>query len=103
MRVDYATIPEITMHSLEAYIQYGQPAGGFLEAVLSNDLKNAVGNGDDENKEALVTLVYYLYNKVRSDCWGSKEKYENWLRVRGAEGLQQAAKLPQGHKEPVDG
>jgi hypothetical protein len=95
-------IPPITMYSLKAYIQYGQPTGSFLEAVLSNDLKKAVDNADEENQEALVSLVKHL-NNVRSDCWGSKEKYENWLKARGVEGLQKAAKLPAGHKEPVDG
>lgn len=103
MRCDYTKIPPITMYSLKAYIQYGQPTGSFLEAVLSNDLKNAVGNADDENQDTLVELVKYLYNEVRSDCWGSKEKYENWLKARGVEGLQKAASLPAGHKEPVDG
>ena len=77
---DYALIPEYTMESLRAYIDAGRPTGGFLEAMLSNDLSRAVGNADSNNLNAIAAIVCWLYNEAPSDCWGSPERVGQWLK-----------------------
>lgn len=75
-------IPGTIKQSLDRYIQYHIPTGGFLEAVLSNDLKEAFGRADKENRIALFEIVKYCYNELPSDCWGSPEKVDAWLAER---------------------
>ena len=65
--------------SITRYVQARIPTGGFLKAVLSNDLKEAVFQADDENIDLLPQIVKYLYNEVPSGCWGSPEKVRTWL------------------------
>lgn len=72
-------IPERMMDHIEAYIMEGTPVGGFLSAVICNDLSNAVGRADDENLRNLPAFVGYFYNKAPSECWGSKEKMQAWI------------------------
>lgn len=77
---DYARIPDYTMESLLAYVDQGRPTGGFLEAVLSNDLSRAFGNADDNNAKAIGDIVAWLYNEAPAMCWGSPQKVGAWLR-----------------------
>jgi len=56
--------------------------GDFLTAVISNDLREASGRADVRNRRRLFEYVDYLYNFVPSICWGSKEKFENWIKQR---------------------
>lgn len=81
-------IPAATMEALDAYIRYGQHPGGFLEAVLTNDLYRAVERADDRNKPAIVSLVLYLYNKVPSGAHGSYERFASWRNDGGLTGRE---------------
>lgn len=72
-------IPAHMMETLQAYIEYGRPTGDFLQAVISNDLREACGRADDTNFRILPAYVIYLYNNAPAACWGSRAKYEAWL------------------------
>lgn len=61
------------------YVEFGIPPGNFLQAVVCNDLKEAVGRADDRNLAHLVDWVKWFYNLAPAVCWGSVEKYEAWL------------------------
>ena len=78
------TIPEHTKHSLDAYGKKGVPVGGFLFAVLSNDIFAAVGRADDANYRALGDIVKYVYNNLPMGCHGSEEAVERWLAQHSA-------------------
>lgn len=65
--------------SLKRYVENKTPTGGFLEAVLSNDLVGAIGRADSENINRLPEIVRYIYNTLPSNCWGSREKVVQWL------------------------
>lgn len=65
--------------SLERYVEHKIPTGGFLEAVLSNNLADAVGKADNENIQRLPEIVRFVYTKLPSSCWGSPEKVKEWL------------------------
>ncbi len=54
--------------------------GSFLRALLTNDLKGAILNGDEQNVAALQRWVEYLYNYAPSPCWGSDEKVSAWYK-----------------------
>ena len=43
------TIPEHTKGALDRYVDHGLEPGGFLTAVLTNDLFGAVARADSEN------------------------------------------------------
>lgn len=91
---NFDRLPQHMHGALERYIDKGIPPGGFLTAVLSNDLRNAVGRADAENRERIGDYVIYLYNDAPSVCWGSPEKVEAWIAAGGLHGLapaQQAA------------
>ena len=65
---------------MEAYITRRLIPGGFLQAVICNDLKEAFGRADEDNTRAMKEIVSWFYNEAPSDCWGSREKMEAWIR-----------------------
>ena len=73
------TVPQDMMDALRRYIDHGIPPGDFLQAVLRNDLADAVGRADDDNMEILPAYVAYLWNECPSDCWGSLDKVKAWI------------------------
>lgn len=86
--MDYQRIPATTIESLHNYVTKGWEPGGFVTAVLCNDLSGAVGQADHLNLPALPAIVGYVYNELPSPCWGSREKFEAWMkaaRVREAD------------------
>jgi hypothetical protein len=70
------------LDSLQAYIETGRPLGGFLEAVVSNDLKEACARADDINQRQIFDYVKWLYNNAPIGCWGSPENYEFWMEKK---------------------
>src|SRR6266702_2435822 len=76
--MNYSSIAHI-VPSIDRYVNNRIPAGGFLQAVLSNDLKEACARADNQNRYLLFEIVGYLYNEIPASCWGSPERVENWL------------------------
>lgn len=76
------TIPIYMLEAIKRYIEYGKKPGDFLTALISNDLKEAVGRADDHNVLNLKAFVAYFYNHAPSECWGSKEKMINWINKK---------------------
>lgn len=76
---EYGKIPKLTLETIQRYVENRIPAGGFVTAVLMNDLKEAVANGDKNNLDALVQIVKFIYNEAPMKCWGSKEAVNEWL------------------------
>jgi len=76
-------IPEHLQHSLEMYTRHGQPTGGFLRAVLCNDLRDAVRRGDTVSRQALADLVLYVTANVPANATGSDDNVDAWIKQRG--------------------
>lgn len=72
-------IPERIKESLDAYVKERRPTGGFLRAVLENNLSESFATADIDNRECMFDIVGYVYNKFPVDCWGSPEKVRDWL------------------------
>jgi hypothetical protein len=66
-------IPAHTLGSLQRYVEHKLFPGGFLAAVLCNDLFGAVEHADSENQAALADIVKFVYNRMPNNSWGSKE------------------------------
>jgi hypothetical protein len=89
--LNYTRIRPDVIESLQRYAETGCPTGGFLQAVLENDLKEACGRADEDNQRALFDIVGYIYNELPSTCWGSPQKVEDWLEEHRAERRRQEA------------
>ena len=72
-------IPEYTKVSIDAYVKDKIPTGGFLYAVLTNNLFEAMSRADSNNLLAMHDICSYIYNNTPSSCWGSPEKVKEWL------------------------
>lgn len=79
MTADFPRIPKTTMDAINEYVYHRTPPGGFLESVLSNDLKAAFGWADIENRRAMFDIVSFLWNYAPAYCWGSPERVKAWL------------------------
>ena len=72
--------------TLERYIEHGIPTGGFVEAVLSNDLFDAMARADDINQHLIHEIVSWIYNYAPSSCHGSRERCFQWIKAGGEKG-----------------
>jgi hypothetical protein len=71
-------ISPLTMAGLNGWISHGIQPGGFLTAVLCNDLREAVVRADDENLRALPEIVYWIRRNAPIACWGSPAAMYRW-------------------------
>ena len=74
-------IPDYMIDGLQRYIDHGIQPGSFLSAVLSNDLREAVGRADDTNIHCLPAYIRWLYNEAPAMCWGSPEAVDSWRGI----------------------
>lgn len=79
MYPDADQCPEQIKQSLALYVERGLRPGSFLEAVLCNNLMEAVGCADHINLAALPHICAYIYNEIPATCHGSPECYRDWL------------------------
>jgi hypothetical protein len=73
-------IPERMRKPLTRYIEDKKLPGGFLQAVIKNDLSDAIGRADAENMHNLPAYCNFFYNHTPHDCWGSAEKMKAWVQ-----------------------
>ncbi len=79
-------IPARMMGAIERYVEYAAIPGDFLQAVICNDLKEALGRADDENMKNLPAYVAFFYNETPSLCWGSPKKMKAWCDSKQEQG-----------------
>lgn len=79
-------IPYYMRPGLINYIERGEEPGGFLGAVMENDLGGAVARADGINIDLLPAYVLFLYNQAPSGCHGSTEKVKEWMEKKRKEG-----------------
>ena len=76
---EYKNIPENIQASILRYVEHGIKPGGFLTAVLNNDLYNATGRADAESLKSLHLIVMWFANH-RPDLYGS-ENFKRHLEL----------------------
>ena len=67
--------------AMDAYANHGHPLGGFLTAVMENNLMQALGRADSYNRATIHQICSYVYNEMPADCHGSPERVEAWYRM----------------------
>ena len=81
MNYDKIPVPRM-VGSMRRYLEHGILPGHFLTAVLSNDLIEACGRADDENRAALFEWCRWLVNEAPPGSYGSPEYVKTWLEYR---------------------
>lgn len=81
----YHVIKESTIQTLLNYVLHRFQPGGFVTAVLVNDLMESIGRADKENRETLPAICTYIYNELPANCWGSYEIVTQWLNCEEQE------------------
>lgn len=79
---EYTEISGYIIDSLDRYVNDGIPPGGFLTAVLANDLTNAFAKADAYNYQMLGDIVRFVFNKVPAAAWGSHEAVDQWIESK---------------------
>ncbi len=72
----------VPLHLWDGVIEYvvaRRPVGGFLTAVLENDLREAAARADEASLAGLGHLLVFLNNYVTGRCWGSPATVAAWL------------------------
>jgi hypothetical protein len=83
MKQNTFNIPEHTFETLRRYVDEGLEPGGFLTAVLENDLFSAFARADAENTDAMKNIVMHIYNNEPAWCNGRKGIVREWCtRIR---------------------
>ena len=73
---DYAVIPQHMRDAIMDYALFRREPGGFLTAILCNDLRGAVFNADATNLPLIKTYLYWFYNRCPAFLVGK----ENFVR-----------------------
>ena len=73
-------IGEDLLGSLQRYVELRIETGGFLRAILENDLVKACDRADLQNRGQIFHIVSFIYNNLPRKCWGSPEKVAAWLK-----------------------
>lgn len=61
------------------YLVYGYEPGGFLTAVLCNDLYRAATVCDFENAKRLTEVARFVIQALPGACYGNREIMAEWM------------------------
>jgi hypothetical protein len=64
--------------ALENYLMHGFEPGGFLNSVLANDLRLALGRADYWNKQNIDLIVDAVARDVPAIAQGSYQHIKDW-------------------------
>ena len=81
----YKNIPEHTIQTIDDYFKEGVPPGGFVTACLANDLMEALGRADENNRNAIFEIASYIYNEIPLSCHGSYDIVKTWIDKKNRE------------------
>lgn len=76
--------PQLLHNGLINHVLIGRPAGDFLNAVLCNDLMEAVARADGQNVTRLRAIMVFLHNFTPKLCRGSAAAVKAWRDDGGA-------------------
>jgi len=74
----YSNIPDNTIEDMTRLLKYNVPVGGFLTAVLDNDLRGALCRADLHNRAELRNIVSLVIEYFPS-TFGSKGSTDRFL------------------------
>lgn len=74
-----AMVDQNIKDSLNRYLHHGIQPGGFLAAVLCNDLFGAFARADAHNKQHMDNILSYVYHELPQVCWGDRKIMAEWI------------------------
>lgn len=77
--VPRAGVGGLIVEGLRRYTVNRTRTGGFLQAVLENDLRGAVRTADAANYQALADIVRFCSAALPAIAWGSPAAVRSWL------------------------
>ncbi|KKN45148.1 hypothetical protein LCGC14_0686010 [marine sediment metagenome] len=80
-----AKLPQHIQGAMDRWVEQAIPPGGFLTAVLSNNLRGAFGCADHINLQHMQEIVMYCYWEIPGNCWGSRESVAAWKGTKATE------------------
>jgi hypothetical protein len=80
--VDYSMLPDHMRDGAKRYIENRIAPGGFMTAVLENNLVEAASRADSTNINCLKEWAMWLYNECPREAWGSPHKVAMWLESK---------------------
>lgn len=83
---DAARIEPRFKESIDAWVETARRTGSFLDAVLRNDLAEAMKRGDPGALANLPHIAAYLYNDCPAMCWRSQTNVDRWIKLGGMAG-----------------
>lgn len=93
----YLDIPLHAQDTLENYLLRGWSPGGFLTAVLANDLMRACTSCDPTNRQSLVDIAKWVQHRAPTGSWGNYDTVDAWIndvgqrRTRYADAMEKQA------------
>lgn len=85
---DYSKVPgsDAMRSAVKLYIEKGVIPGHFLQAVIANNLLDAVSRADPQNLALLPEWARFFWNEVPPDCWLSRKAMTDWHDAGGLQG-----------------
>lgn len=80
----YPTAPVLILDGIWRYATDRVPPGGFVRAVLENNLSEAFGRADDASLAGLFDIMRYVRWEIPNNCHGSPAKVQAWLDGGGS-------------------
>jgi hypothetical protein len=77
--IDYDVLPTHLQEGMRRYIEHGIETGGFLRAVLENDLAQASSRADPHAERALDRIFAFVREQVPPAAWGSPANVQAWI------------------------
>lgn len=76
----YPHLPSHIKDAIDEWAAFGRRQGGFVMAVLENDLLNAFSHADESNRQPKVMqdIIWYVHNETPMYSHGSAERCEKW-------------------------
>lgn len=72
-------IPLDLVNALDAYAHEGRELGGFLQAVVENDLGRAITVADQVSRRCINGVLFYVWSYVPGEACGSPAAYRRWI------------------------
>lgn len=79
MTMEGETVRADMIDAIKRYLYDGLTPGGFLIAVLANDLAGAASRADADNRRNLAAYGHVLMFLLPVAAWGSYETVGKWL------------------------
>jgi len=76
---------DTTRAGIMRFVEHGIKPGDFLTAVLENDLMEAMGRADEENRRDIFEICQFIHMDIPARCHGSPQQVYDWMKERREE------------------